>query len=155
MIRGIVRGVKQYSSCPVRSDILAVKVVHVSKKRSACLQEEKCQKHYFWLNCRSREVVGYILLLFYLSSPLITFMNMLSDPLGPISNLVTVITVGVNLPAVRVAVILTVSATWLSLLPLHKNHTCTALHQLYMGHTFLICLFLMHQKLSKNTTRSI
>lgn len=66
-------------------------------------------------------------------------MNMLFAPLGPISNPVgVIITVALNLPAVRPATFLTVSAAWLPPLTLRKNYTCIALHQLH-GYIFLIC----------------
>lgn len=65
-------------------------------------------------------------------------MNVLSAPLGPISFTVVVITVGVNLPAVRPALFLTISAAWLPPLTLHKNYACIALYQLH-GYIFLIC----------------
>lgn len=82
------------------------------------------------------EIVGdfyYVALLHF-----VTFMNMLFAPLGPVSNPVAVITVGLNLPAVRPAIFLTDSAAWRPPLTPHKNYACIALHQLH-GYIFLIC----------------
>lgn len=76
-------------------------------------------------------------------------MNVLSAPLGPISNPVAVIILGVNLPPMRPASFLIISAACFPLLPLHKN--AVLLFISYMAK--LSFVFLMKQ-CSKNTTKS-
>lgn len=81
-----------------RSEILAVKTVHSSKKEMPKAGLFRSTRS------RNRKIVGVLLLSFYLFSPFHYLYYVFSAPLSLLSSPVAVITVEVNLPAMRPAI---------------------------------------------------